>query len=53
MMRLFYINDNNHLDMVRVTDDIDYDLQIAWWINGRLFGKYTSISIPWKQRLDR
>ena len=55
-MRLFNFGRNNRLSITPVvirdayaeTDEPAW-WQVAWWINGRILGRYVSFNIPWSQ----
>jgi len=51
MPRLFNFGRNNRLSLGRIVADDDCGLQVAWWLSGRIFGRYISVIIPWHRRL--
>lgn len=44
--RLFNFGRQCRLGLTAIVADDDYSRQVAWWLNGRLFGVY--ISYSWK-----
>lgn len=46
-MRLFNFGSNLRLHLTRIADDHSYK-QVAWWLNGRLFGFY--VGLNWRHR---
>jgi hypothetical protein len=49
-LQLFNFGKRNRLSLCPVVDDDDHDLIIGRWLSGRIFGRYVSVFIPWKQR---
>jgi hypothetical protein len=45
---LFNFGRQCHLDLTPIVADDDFDRQVEWWLNGRLFGLF--ISYSWKVR---
>lgn len=41
----------NRLSLAVVVDDDDYRQQVAWWLNGKILGRYVSVNIPWRRQL--
>lgn len=50
MMTLFDFGRANHLSIVIVVDDDDYEQGVGYWLSGRLLGRYISILIPWTRK---
>jgi hypothetical protein len=50
-MTLWHFGRANRLFLSPIVSDDDFDQQIAWWLNGRVFGRYVSVRIPWRTRL--
>jgi hypothetical protein len=48
---IFNFGRDNHLGWVWVVDDNDYDRVIAWWLSGRIFGRYISVPVRFRKRL--
>jgi hypothetical protein len=48
---LFNFGRNNHLALAVVVSNEDLSRQVAYWLNGRMFGRYVSVQIPWHRRL--
>jgi hypothetical protein len=46
-MKLFYLSRRNHLAWARIVSDDDYGLTVGRWLNGRLFGCYVNVFIPY------
>jgi hypothetical protein len=49
-LTFFNFGRNNHLSLCSIVDDDDYHLIVGRWISGRIFGRYISIVIPWRER---
>jgi hypothetical protein len=41
---------SNHLGWVAVIDNDDWQRRAGYWLNGRIFGRYVSLFVPWKGR---
>lgn len=48
IMRIFNINRNNRLSTCKIVDGTNKGrfVHVAYWISGRILGKYISINIP-------
>jgi hypothetical protein len=51
-MTLWNLGRANRLFLSPIVSNDDFDQQVAWWLNGRVCGRYVSVRIPWRQRLD-
>lgn len=47
----FDLGHANQLALATVVDDNDWDQQVAFWLSGRIVGRYVSIRIPWRRRI--
>lgn len=50
---LFNFGRANRLALSIVVDNDNHDQQIGRWLNGRIFGCFVSVMIPWRRRLLR
>ena len=50
---LFNFSRANHLSLSIVVSDDDHDRIVGRWLNGRIFGYYVNVMIPWRGQYRR
>ena len=47
-MTLFDFGRNNQLSWSQVCSDDCFSCNVGYWLNGRIFGRYVSVFVPWR-----